>query len=180
MNDYDIKSSNQILESFFENINSAELEKSNNVVNAWKKTVLKIKPNGEKLASHSKVIDLKNDVLLVETDHPGWSQMLQLHRGFILKGLNMIVPELKIKTIAFRLKGNDIKLFSQEEEIQKEKEILRKKIEQQEEKTEKALSEMGIRNKNSGQNERKNEEMPESMKKLFEDLKNSMLTNSKN
>jgi hypothetical protein len=61
-------------------------------------------PYGEKLLAHCAVSDLKNGTLSIETDHPGWSQLLHLHRGYILTGLNRCLPEAHITAVIFRLK----------------------------------------------------------------------------
>lgn len=97
----------ELLTNVFENIDAKQMNNTNSVVNAWKNIVLKIKPDGEKLAAHSRIIDLKNNILLVETDHPGWTQLLQMRRSYILKGLNLQFPELNITTIGFKLKGDN-------------------------------------------------------------------------
>ena len=39
---------------------------------------------GKRLAANSKVVDLKNGVLLVETNHSGWIQYLRMYQNFIL------------------------------------------------------------------------------------------------
>jgi hypothetical protein len=83
---------------------------------AWQKTLLSLKtppgspanaaevPYGEKLLAHCIVTDLKNGILSIETDHPGWSQLLHLHRGYILTGLNRCLPEAHITAVTFRLR----------------------------------------------------------------------------
>ena len=59
-----------------------------NMMNVWKSVVSKIKsprdddnekrmPIGERLAGNTRVIDLKNGILLIETDHSGWIQYLK-------------------------------------------------------------------------------------------------------
>lgn len=72
------------------------------VVNAWKNTVSKITDVGEVLVAHTQVIDVKNGVLFIQTDHPSWAQLLQLHSTFIIKGLSFMVPEENIKSLVFR------------------------------------------------------------------------------
>lgn len=96
----------------FENIDKATIEKTNRFLVAWRETVAKINGYGEKLVAHTKIVDLKNGVLLVETDHPGWSQILQMNENFIVRGLNMKVPDSKIKNLMIRLEGSDAKLHS--------------------------------------------------------------------
>ena len=65
------------------------------VINVWRNVVSKIRtshddeddekriPIGERLASNTRVINLKNGVLLVETDHSGWIQYLKVYQKFI-------------------------------------------------------------------------------------------------
>jgi len=54
-------------------------------------------------ASHSKLSDIKRDVLLVEADHPGWIQILQTKEHLLLEDLQAAFPGLGINGIAFRL-----------------------------------------------------------------------------
>ena len=91
----------------------------------WRKVVSRIKstaedseredlinkriPLGERLASNTRVLDLKNGVLIIESDHPGWIQYLKFYQSFIIKGLKMENPDLKISSLAFRLKGKEEK-----------------------------------------------------------------------
>jgi len=66
-------------------------------------------PLGERLASNTRVLDLKKGVLIIESDHPGWIQYLKFYQNFIIKGLKMENPEIKINSLAFRLKGKEEK-----------------------------------------------------------------------
>lgn len=87
---------------------------SNSVSTAWYDTVSSIRSFnnddtqkvqlGTQLADHSTVIDLKNGVLIVETDHPGRLQLLQMHKRYILEGLRRKVPDLEIKNISYKIK----------------------------------------------------------------------------
>jgi hypothetical protein len=104
-----------IISSIFENISTDKMNDTLNMINSWKSVLLSInsrtnKNIGELLVSHTKLIDLKNGVLLIETDHPGYIQTLQMYNSYILKGLKQKVPELEIKTLSFRLKGSNFKL----------------------------------------------------------------------
>ena len=102
------------------NIGTSE---ANEICNVWKKVVSGVKsykhdsedsekrmPLGERLAGNTRVIDLKNGVLLVETDHPGWIQYLRIYQKYILTGLKMNLPELKITNLAFRVAGEKVSL----------------------------------------------------------------------
>ena len=114
------------------------------IYNVWKTVVSKIRtsrddedcetriPIGERLAGNTRVVDLKKGVLLVETDHSGWIQYLRMYEKFIIKGLNMSLPDLKIHSLAFRLKGSDFG-FSEnyEKRLSDEKQKFNQKLEEQ-------------------------------------------------
>ena len=61
---------------------------------------------GEDMISHSSVKDLNNGILLVEADHPGWIQLLQMRKKKIIKNIQYHYPELDIINIRFVLKSN--------------------------------------------------------------------------
>ncbi len=61
---------------------------------------------GEQLAAHSRPADVKNGIVIVEADHPGWIQHLQLRQESLLAGIKKAFPELGIRGIAFRLAGD--------------------------------------------------------------------------
>lgn len=105
----------EIISNIFENISTDKMNDNLNMISSWKSVLMSInsrtnKNIGNLLVSHTKVIDLKNGVLLIETDHPGYIQTLQMYNSYILKGLKQKVPELEIKTLSFRLKGSTFKL----------------------------------------------------------------------
>jgi hypothetical protein len=54
-------------------------------------------------AGHSRIVELERYILLVETDHPGWIQLLQTKQRQILNVLRRRFPSLTIKGISFRL-----------------------------------------------------------------------------
>lgn len=114
-NDY--KDTKELLTRLFENIDNKN--KPIQMVNTWKEIVSSIYENGPQIADHSRLVDFKNGVLLVETDHSGWTQLLQLNSRYILKGLKMKFPQLEIKTLHYRLRGQD---FVLPEKINKEPE----------------------------------------------------------
>ena len=58
---------------------------------------------GPDLAAHSKVIDIRNGVVVVEADHPGWLQMIQIRRASILRKVRKSYPELEIRDLRFFL-----------------------------------------------------------------------------
>lgn len=134
-------------------------------------------PLGERLAANTRVVDLKNGMLIIESDHPGWIQYLKFYQKFILKGLSMESPELKIKSLAFKLKTT-------EENEQDVYEIALKKareeLEAKNAERQKEVEEFFEKNKPKNQTEDENtpKELPPELKAKFDSLWQSMLTNS--
>lgn len=149
------RSANDIMTDIFSNISVEKINNSINIINGWKSVISSIKSNnnkniGEYLTAHSRVIDLKNGVLLVETDHPGYIQTLKMYNSYILKGLNSKYSELNIKSLSFRLKGSNLELKN----IEKTENIKEKYTEEE------------IENKLSTK-----KELPEKLEAQFEKLK---------
>ena len=40
---------------------------------------------GEPMAAHARLVDVRNGILIVEVDHPGWLQMLRLRQDALLE-----------------------------------------------------------------------------------------------
>jgi len=57
---------------------------------------------GERLSAHSRPVDVRNGIVIVEADHPGWVQLLQLDQKRILDIIKRSFPELEISGIAFK------------------------------------------------------------------------------
>jgi hypothetical protein len=57
---------------------------------------------GERLSAHSRPVDVRNGIVIVEADHPGWVQLLQLEQKRILDAIKRSFPELEITGIAFK------------------------------------------------------------------------------
>lgn len=172
--------SNQIIEAkefilkVSSNIDSRRLNENSQLTNVWNEIVCSIKSNsingqniGNNMASHSRISDLKNGILLVEADHPGWIQMLTNYKKYILKGLNFKVPELKIFSLAFKLAGTNASLT--DFEIKKQNENERKRLKKSFEKDEKILEKEGFGYK---KNEDAKKSLPPEIQKMFDSLKN--------
>lgn len=172
----DFISGAQIISSFFENIENQKLENTSKILVAWKKTVQKISGNGAQLFDHSRIVDLKNGILLVETDHPAWSQMLQFHKKFILTGLNKICADdtNKIESLVFRVRGSNATLADAGKKIAATE---MKKYSEKLNAEEKILFEKGILGKEKESvNENKNdEELPDNLKEIFTRMKSTAL-----
>lgn len=165
-------------------VNMNQVGEANKIHNVWRDVVSKVTPYGvndndekripigERLAGNTRVIDLKNGVLLVETDHPGWIQYLNMCKKFILKGLKMALPELKISTLAFRVAGQNVSLSdSYDDMVEKSKKEMAEKLD----KEEKLLNEQFPEKKKSN-----NSKLPPELAAKFESIKSDMLTNNKN
>lgn len=182
MNNDIIKSSDMMM-----NVVGMVTTDSNQICTVWTKVVSKIKspldndscekkiPIGERLAGNTRVIDLKNGVLLVETDHPGWIQYLKMYQNFILTGLHKSLPELKINTLAFRLSGSNFGLTDNyDEHLKKAQSKMDLQLEQQD-------KELNKLNKSENTEKKvKSAELPPELLEKFESLKKSILTNTSN
>lgn len=61
------------------------------------------KAAGPNLAAHSRPVDVRNGIVFVEAEHPGWIQLLQMNQHRIIETIRHAFPELGITGIAFRL-----------------------------------------------------------------------------
>ena len=178
MNEEEIRSFGDIINSSFKNISKADYNNSNSLLSIWEKVLLRIrsniKPNeGRNLASHSRVVDFKNGILLVEADHPGWIELLQLHKRYIINGLNMENRAVKVESLAFKLKGKQGNLFDPEEHKYSTEEV-KEEIMRRAEEEEKKLNNFKLNDEKVTQNK----ELPPELASIFEDLRKNMLTNS--
>ncbi len=165
----DIMRASDMITRVFKNISPDDVQNSTQLTNSWRTTVESISRNGPKLVAHSHIVDLKNGILLVEADHSGWIQLLQLHQKYILTGLRRLNKNITIESLAFRLAGSNAALADAAPvDIEKEKNWLQKKFDDEEE----ALKKAGF-NKNS-QNSAK---LPQELQNLFDKFKSEMLTN---
>lgn len=130
-----------MIQAAYNNIEKSAFEKNNKFSSSWKKILTSIRTYnsdsnvGQNLFDNSNVVEIKNNILLIEANHPGWIQMFQLHKNYILKGLKMYVPELNINSLAFRLKGSNARLsnVNYDSELKNESRKLNQNIEKEEE-----------------------------------------------
>jgi hypothetical protein len=63
-----------------------------------------VKKNGiAPAADHSRIKELDQGILLIETDHPGWKQIIQTKQGMILNDFRRSFPDLEISGISLML-----------------------------------------------------------------------------
>lgn len=175
--DEKIFSASDLVRIICKNIEDEKIQEGNKISSVWNKIVSSIKSNsinggniGKKMADHSRIYDLKNNVLIVEADHSGWIQMLGSYKKYILKGLEMNVPELKIQNIVFRLAetNSEVKKIKEEMAEKKSQENLKKQFDKNKEILEKRG--FGIKRQNTDSKST----LPPELQKIFEDLKNSV------
>lgn len=174
------------------------LPQNNELPSVWKNVVSKIHSNyyesensekrmpiGERLAGNTRVVDLKNGILLIETDHSGWIQYLKFYQKFIITGLKRALPDLKINSLAFRIAGSEALLHEMNKKIETDAiNEMKQKIEENEKKIDEYYANNNSeKNQNSEnveitENNEKNSNLPPELLEKFESLKKSMLTNS--
>ena len=159
---------------------------ANEICSVWKKVVSGVHsmkhesedseqriPIGERLADNTRVVDLKNGILLVETDHPGWIQYLKTYQKFILNGLKMNLPDMKISSLAFRVAGSRVSLSENyETALKQSRKEMAASLEKQEKELEKFRTE-----KKTGES---GTSLPPELLAKFDSIRESMLTNSEN
>lgn len=98
--DQSCKKASDFLKVILNGLIDEKISKADSVLRLWKKAV------GEKIASHSRIIDISNGNLLIETDHPGWSQQILFRKKRILEDLNRSIPEFDIKNLLVRIRSS--------------------------------------------------------------------------
>lgn len=86
----------ETISKLFSALENEKFEQANSFLKNWETIV------GERFSSHSRVIDVNKGCIIVEVDHPGWSQQIQFVKKRVIKELRENFPELDIKTLAIR------------------------------------------------------------------------------
>lgn len=163
----EIKGADFIVNSIFDKITESKKSESSRLISVWEKILKKINGCGQNLYENTSLVDIKNNILLVEATHNGWIQTMQMNSKFILNGLNMFVPDLKIRSLAFRLKGSDAKLC----EINYDERL---KIERQKEFKKNSREEKILEKYETKENKKETEKsytLPDELLKKFENMK---------
>ena len=99
MDDSRIKDVSSLLAAFFDEEKLRRGGRYSDFFSSWPAFV------GSRLAAHSRVVDVDKGLLVVETDHPGWIQLLQMRQTATLAAVDERFPELKLRGIVFRVTG---------------------------------------------------------------------------
>jgi hypothetical protein len=97
MADLRVKDVSSLLSNFFDADKLSRGEKVSSFFASWASLV------GPRLAAHSRVMDVHNGLLVIEAEHPGWIQLLQMRQSGILEDVARRYPELGLRGIVFRL-----------------------------------------------------------------------------
>ena len=101
----------RLVSNVFDGIKMVDAEHSMRVVSLWQDIIESLTGQGSDLSVHSRTIELKNGVLLVEADHSGCLTLLQMYKRSIINALKRRAPELGVRNLVYRLKGTDATLY---------------------------------------------------------------------
>ena len=87
------KGAAEILQNYFDAHQIEAAGEYHSFFSSWKDLA------GIDLAAHSKPRDIKNEVLIVEADHPGWMQMITMKKREILREVRRRFPQIRIKDV---------------------------------------------------------------------------------
>ena len=127
-----------LINNIFANVKSSDAENSVKMVSTWQAITARIGGNGGFLSSHSKIVELNKGFLLVEADHPGCINLLQMYKRQIIRALKKAVPDLEIRNIVYRLQGSDVTL-SRVQKLPEPIEAVMAEIKKRQEKEDSAL-----------------------------------------
>ncbi|HEY9054720.1 MAG TPA: DUF721 domain-containing protein [Rectinemataceae bacterium] len=97
MADSRIKSASDLVAAFFDTETRAKGERIAGFWNSWSALA------GSRLAQHSRPVDVRHGILVVEAEHQGWIQLLMFQQEKILRSIGEKYPELGLKGMAFKL-----------------------------------------------------------------------------
>ena len=78
-----IEKADTLITKIFSNLEDS-MKNVNETVSVWKEVLYSIKTtktHGSQLADHSRILEIKNNILIVETDHPGRIQLFQMYKN---------------------------------------------------------------------------------------------------
>ena len=90
----DIKKISELITLYSDRLGLSKGSAALDIYSSWATIV------GEKYAAHSKLIDIKHQTAIIETDHPGWSQQILLNKRRIIRNFQKKYPQLEIKDIS--------------------------------------------------------------------------------
>jgi hypothetical protein len=110
MEDSRIKQVSQLLGTYFDKKTLAAAKDYVGFLDSWPMIA------GQRLSDHSRPVDIRHGMLIIETDHSGWIQLIRLEQERILREISRRFPELEVTAMSIRI-GNEEKRFPGEESI---------------------------------------------------------------
>ncbi|UTC66764.1 MULTISPECIES: DUF721 domain-containing protein [unclassified Treponema] len=96
------KTSKEIVDNFSQKFNemlelasNLDGEQALSVYESWEKVI-----GDQKLASYCELYDIKNDTVIIKTEHTGWSQQLLMRKKKIIYNFKKFYPALGIQNIS--------------------------------------------------------------------------------
>mgnify|MGYP000867943796 FL=1 len=86
-----------ILKAFLSFYNLEKGHKYVSLFSGWRQIA------GDDLASHTRVADIRRRAMIVEVDHPGWMQLLQMKQEEIVEKIGAKFPDLGIRSLQMKL-----------------------------------------------------------------------------
>ncbi|MDR2495187.1 MAG: DUF721 domain-containing protein [Spirochaetaceae bacterium] len=108
-----MKKAGELLAAFFDGQALETARGYARLFNAWESAVTA--QSIPVAASHSRIAALVRGVARIETDHPGWIQILQAKQRPLLRELQRRFPELDITGLSFRLSRTPLCLSGEPE-----------------------------------------------------------------
>ncbi|RKX68866.1 MAG: hypothetical protein DRP60_17335 [Spirochaetes bacterium] len=106
-NDVEFSNAGDVLKTLFERILPEEKDEYYHFFSGWETIA------GSETAMHVFPRDIVNNVLVLETDHPLWSQQIRMRQEGLLKIIRGKYPALEIKRIRIVI-GNKTQLKTQQ------------------------------------------------------------------
>jgi hypothetical protein len=99
MGEIPIRKISELLGSFLDKDICEKAAQTSAVFKSWNRVV------GSRLAAHSKIVDIENNFVVVETEHPAWVQLLQMQEENIVQFMQQNYPQFQIRGVLFRVSG---------------------------------------------------------------------------
>jgi predicted nucleic acid-binding Zn ribbon protein len=59
--------------------------------------------SGEPFSAHSRPLEIEDGVLIVEVDHPGWLQLMNMKKAALLSAIGEAAPRAEVRDVTLRL-----------------------------------------------------------------------------
>ncbi len=102
-----IKSSKDLVNEFSKIIeNTSKLSKTSSLYNQWSQII-----GDENLSKTCELYNIKNNTISIKTNHTGWSQQVLMRKKSIIRNINRLYPDLKIKNITVFIENENTQDF---------------------------------------------------------------------